>query len=78
MELRGCLKSLIYYLNGRLEVAATQTRHEVAYRREGCLRRLKTLGFVLVHEGGLRLCSSVSVSVPEALLYSPKTFQTTS
>ncbi|WP_271776183.1 hypothetical protein [Aphanizomenon sp. CS-733/32] len=24
--IRGCLKSLIYYLQGRLEVAATQTK----------------------------------------------------
>jgi len=38
------------------------------YTDETCLRRFEILDFVLVHEGGLCLCSSE--------LYSPKTFKT--
>jgi hypothetical protein len=57
-------------LTGRLEFAATRN----FTHRPG----LKTLDFLLVHGGGLRLCSSVRVSVPEALFYSPNTFQTSS
>jgi filamentous hemagglutinin family protein len=54
---------------------ATRSR---GYTNKTCLRRLKTLDFVLVHGGGLHLCSSVRARVLEALLYSPKTFQTSS
>jgi hypothetical protein len=44
LALRGCLKSLIYYLPWRLEVAAT--------RNFTHLRGFKTLHFLLVCAGG--------------------------
>jgi hypothetical protein len=63
-------EKLNFILSWRLEIAATQTGRAATSPRKVRLRGLATLGFSLVHAGGLRLCRSE--------LYSPKTFHASS